>query len=124
MGRQMPGLTQRRRATVLSALTLAAGLTFASAGSTAAADGYGRCPHGRACYFVDSNGTGDFNYPTACGNFHLRAYAGKISSVRTHGNPVQLRDVNQNPVGYVGPWTATNLSWAENDKAHWFAVIC
>ncbi|WP_148663797.1 peptidase inhibitor family I36 protein [Streptomyces ambofaciens] len=115
---------RRARVTLVSAFTLASGLVLASGGTAAAADGYGRCPDGRACYFVDSNGDGDFNYPTSCGNFHLRAYAGKISSVRTHGNPVQLRDVNQNPIGYVGPWTATNLSLSENDKAHWFEVIC
>ncbi|MFF9689692.1 hypothetical protein [Streptomyces sp. NPDC014623] len=116
------GKNARPLAGFFTAAVLAVGAALVTASPAAAA--CSECPSGRACYFVDSDGTGDFDHPTACGNFHLRSYAGRISSVKTHGNAVQLRDVNQNPVGYVGPWTSTNLSRAENDKAHWFAVIC
>ncbi|MFF0740422.1 peptidase inhibitor family I36 protein [Streptomyces sp. NPDC004111] len=98
--------------------------TAGTAGAAAQADGYNRCPSGRACFFSDWNGTGSFGYPSGCGTQYLGQWAGTVSSIKTHGNAVRLLDSKQNSVGYVPAWTSTNLSAAENDKAHWIWVIC
>ncbi|MFI0976351.1 peptidase inhibitor family I36 protein [Streptomyces sp. NPDC021093] len=106
-------------------LSLTGLLATASSASAAVEDnGYGRCPSGRACFFSDWNGTGSFGYAPGCGTYYLGQWAGTVSSIKTHGNAIRLLDSKQNSVGYVPAWTSTNLSAAENDKAHWIWVIC
>ncbi|MCC8478941.1 peptidase inhibitor family I36 protein [Streptomyces globisporus] len=114
--------TRRLMASGAAALLLAAGGVLAGAAPASAA--YSDCPHGRACFFSDWNGTGSWGSAPGCGTYYLGQWAGTVSSIKTHGNAIRLLDGKNNSVGYVPAWTSTNLSAAENDKAQWIWVIC
>lgn len=89
-----------------------------------ATQGYGQCPYGRACLFSGWHGTGMWGYAEGCGWWEL-GYKNDVSSVKTHGNAVWLYDVEADAYsGYIPPWTQTNLSAAENNRADHFYVVC
>ncbi|WP_179120286.1 peptidase inhibitor family I36 protein [Streptomyces tsukubensis] len=100
----------------------AAAILFSATGAEA---NYDDCPGGSVCLFNDSNGTGFYRALPRCGLQNLDPGNRKaVSSVRTHGNPVELFDEKDVNVGRVGTWTKTNLSLAENDRAVKANVIC
>lgn len=105
----------------LTALALAAGSMALTTGSAAAS--YNDCPDGRVCVYEGWDGTGIIGTALACGSIPLPpGLAGQVSSVRTHGNAVTLGWDGGH--AYVGPWTQTNLSLAENDRATAIYVHC
>jgi peptidase inhibitor family I36 len=86
---------------------------------------YDQCPAGRACVFEGWNGTGTWLYMIRCGWVDLNPYQNIVSSAKTHGNAMWLYDTNSGQyVGYIPPWTQTNLSAAENDRADYVYVVC
>jgi hypothetical protein len=88
-----------------------------------AVQGYGDCPYGRVCLFYGWNGSEAWAILQNCGwNRHARNV---VSSVKTHGNAVRLYDDDAGQyVGYVPPWTQTNLAGWENDRADRAYVVC
>lgn len=84
---------------------------------------YGRCPYGRVCLFDDWNGGGWGQILQNCGRNDFTP--NMPSSVKTHGNAVNLYDADTGQfVGYVPPWTQTNLAAWENNRADRAYVDC
>jgi hypothetical protein len=114
-------------ATVTGAL--AAGLLTATTPAQAApatVTGYDSCPYGKVCLFEGWGGTGQRWDVPGCGNWTVPQWMQNlgVSSVKTSGNAVDLSLTIPYTLGYVGPWTGTNLSPTENDKVFSAHVRC
>lgn len=96
--------------------------TTAAGSATAAAY---NCPWGRACLYEGWGGAGWRWVVPSCGG-HSIPLKNIVSSVKTHGNGLLLvdDDANGEIVGFVGPWTETNLAGWENDRADSVFVYC
>jgi hypothetical protein len=88
---------------------------------------YGDCPYGRAYVFTGFDGSSPnwvFGIAPGCGLIDLDSMRKAVASVATHGNDVTLYDENHGQVGYVRPWTKTNLSPDEVRRAVTMEVHC
>lgn len=89
------------------------------------AQDYSDCPYGRACLFDGWHGTGTFMVMDGCGWLDLRFLSNIASSARAHGNAMWLYDyAGEEYVGYIQPWTQTNLASWENNRADAVYVVC
>jgi hypothetical protein len=92
----------------------------------AAPAGYESCPYGKVCLFEGWGGTGARWDVPGCGNWTVPQWMQNlgVSSVKTYGNAVDLSITIPYTLGYVGPWTGTNLSPQENDRVFSAHVRC
>jgi hypothetical protein len=90
------------------------------------AQDYSNCPHGRACTFDGWHGTGTYAIMDGCNAWIDLGFLSNIaSSAKTHGNAIWLWDyAAEEYVGYIPPWTQTNLSASENNRADAVYVVC
>jgi hypothetical protein len=90
------------------------------------AQSYSNCPYGRACIFDGWHGTGNWGIMDGCNTWiDLQFLSNIASSAKTHGNAMWLWDyVGNEYVGYIKPWTQTNLSGWENNRADAAYVVC
>ncbi|WUJ75341.1 peptidase inhibitor family I36 protein [Kribbella soli] len=118
-----------RRSVNAAAVTgiLAAGaLAVPTHAEAAAPAGYESCPYGKVCLFEGWGGTGARWDVPGCGNWTVPQWMQNlgVSSVKTYGNAVDLSITIPYTLGYVGPWTGTNLSAQENDRVFAVHVRC
>lgn len=91
----------------------------------AQAAGYWRCTYGKVCLFEHSWGDGEFYEVPTCGmNVLPRHWYNRVSSVKTHGNPVTLYYSHTDAIGRVAANVETNLALWENDKMNKVYVSC
>lgn len=88
--------------------------------------GYDRCPWGKVCAFEGWDGTGAIWVAPGCKNNDVPVWMQNlgVSSVKTHGNAATLTIKRPYTLGYVRPWTGTNLSPTENDLVSAVFVHC